>query len=634
LVGVILGGLFGVAEVVLTHFGRLSQTRLTLDLLVLAIAADALATGVGMAVVAALGAMAQRAVGRHVRAEQLTAAYLAIGLTAAVLVLTFQAGQRGWLPIDSSVLTSPSGATLALVLGAGALAAIYQASLMGLGLWHRKSRHINPIWLAGSVLLVLLLASAPAVSNDQAIGVRSGRGPVGSIRLDDGGAEQMERSTWRPNVVLITIDTLRADHLGAYGYSKIETPNLDALAQRGARFSLAITPQPQTNPAHATLFTGLRPTTHGSRVHMVEPLDERFVTLAEVLADEGYTTAGLFSWVSLLPAYSGLQQGFQTYEGYALDRSHLLLDERVQALGALYRRLSEFLILPSAVNAAFQVRGGIEEQFDGRADLTTAAVLRWLEANPPSPFFLWVHYYDPHYPYTPPAPFDNRYDPDYDGEFSGDMDTIRRILSGASLSARDKAHVVAQYDGEIAFVDQQVGRLLNALEARGLKDDTLFIIVGDHGESFDDHGHWFHNNVYQSAIHVPLLMTYPPRVPADTVVDTPVGLEDVFPTVLDILGLPLPARVDGQSLWPLILGEKAGSERAVFSQTPDDRSIAIITRDWKLILHTHTADIELYHLPTDPAEQHNRASQDPEVAARLEQRLRAWMTAVGIERSQ
>jgi choline-sulfatase len=288
------------------------------------------------------------------------------------------------------------------------------------------------------------------------------------------------------NVLIVTLDTTRADRLGSYGYARASTPVLDRLAAGGIRVAEAATVAPETLPAHATLFTGLLPPRHGARINGESRLEPRHVTLAEVARGRGYQTAAFVS-AFVLDARFGLDQGFDVY------------DDKVT----------------TTEGAAFAP--GNNERNAAR---TTDAALAWLRGRDQRrPFLAWVHYFDPHAPYDPPEPFAQR--------FRG-----------------------SPYDGEIAYVDAQLGRLLQGLDAAGVHDKTLIVVTGDHGESLGDHGERTHAVfLYRSATRVPLILWNKRLFPRPQVVDgTVVSLADVAPTIVDLLGVEdQPAR-DGLSL--------------------------------------------------------------------------------------
>jgi arylsulfatase A-like enzyme len=303
------------------------------------------------------------------------------------------------------------------------------------------------------------------------------------------------------NVLVVTLDTTRADHLGCYGDAKAATPVIDTLAAGGVRFAEAVTVAPETLPAHATLFTGLLPPRHGVRVNGESRLDSRHTTLAEVARARGYETAAFVS-AFVLDARFGLDQGFDLY------------DDKVETT-------------EGPVFAA-----GNNERNAARA---TDAAVAWLRARDRRrPFLAWVHYFDAHAPYTPPEPFASR--------FAG-----------------------SPYDGEIAFVDSQLGRLLDALGETGQRDNTLIVVAGDHGEGLGEHGERTHAVfLYRSATRVPLILWSPRLFPRPAVVDgTVVSLADVAPTLVDLLGVEDPPARDGLSL----IATKADPRRTVYMES-------------------------------------------------------------------
>jgi arylsulfatase A-like enzyme/thioredoxin-like negative regulator of GroEL len=305
----------------------------------------------------------------------------------------------------------------------------------------------------------------------------------------------------KPNVIFITIDTVRADHLHCYGDNQIQTPNIDALAATAARFTQAYSAVPITLPSHTTIFTGEYPMATGMHDFSDNKLPKSAVTLAEVLHKNGYSTAA-FIGSAVLDSRFGLNQGFDTYFDH--------FD---------FSRLNETNL----------------DLMDRRGDEVTDEALRWLRLNPPQPIFLWVHLYDPHYPYTPPEPYATRY----------------------------RTH---PYDGEIAFADSQVGRLFAFLRDNGLYDHSVIALMSDHGEGLGEHGEKTHGFfVYNSTLHVPLIIRVPgvePRVISDEV-----SLADVMPTVLQALKISIPPTVQGRSLLADILGRPSSGSSQLYAET-------------------------------------------------------------------
>lgn len=302
------------------------------------------------------------------------------------------------------------------------------------------------------------------------------------------------------NVLVITLDTTRADHLGCYGYDAAQTPVLDEFARHSVRFEDAVSPVPLTLPSHTSMFTGLDPPHHGVRNNSEFKLDPALNTLAEVLAGAGYQAAAFVS-AFVLDARYGLNQGFDLYD-----------DSVDTQVGSEHGALSE-----------------------RTASRVTNAALHWLgHREEDAPFFLWVHYFDAHYPYEPPMPY--------------------------GVTFRN-----APYDGEIAYLDGHLGRLLDRLKADALWERTVVVVVGDHGESLWEHGESAHSRlIYEATQHVPLLLAVPGLFQSSHVVDdVVVTVEDVFPTVLDLLGLDSPTRCDGISL----LDAVNGHDRVVYMET-------------------------------------------------------------------
>jgi arylsulfatase A-like enzyme len=394
----------------------------------------------------------------------------------------------------------------------------------------------------------------------------------------------------RPNVLLVTLDTQRADHSSCYGYPRPTTPRLDALAAEGARFDAAYTPTPTTAPAHATLFTARYPFSHGL-VKNGQRLPETETTLAERLRDAGYLTAAVVSAYPLARRF-GCDQGFAHYD-----------DEFLPAEGSIHVPEWEGQVVASP-------------GFDRRAPATTARAVRWLSAAPRDrPFFLWVHYYDPHEPYDAPA----RY-PELDGQ---DPDG-------------PLARLIAAYDAEIRFTDDHVGRLVDAQDRTHGRANTLVVIASDHGEGLMQHGWMGHGvNLYEELVRAILVFRWPGRIPSGRRVAEPVGLIDVASTVLALLGIPGPAGegVDMTSALgaaPAPLAERAlyfqrrrydGSGRDVPARGP---MLAVRAGRWKLVEAPRQGVQELFDLVTDPAETRNLYATHAAEATRLTALLQDW----------
>jgi arylsulfatase A-like enzyme len=439
----------------------------------------------------------------------------------------------------------------------------------------------------------------------------------------------------QPNVLLITVDTLRADHLGAYGFTRAHTPNLDQFAQQGVRFDRAICQLPQTNASHAALLTGLYPSTNGLKIHMVDKIHPGIQTMAGVFAKAGYRTGGIYSWVSLDPQFSGLNQGFQSYDGFVLNRSLVFSDPRLEELAALYRQLKQNLPILRTADLALNSSEQIESSIDGRADVTNAAVFHWLDQNAgDTPFFLWVHYFDPHYPYNPPAGYDHVFGLSYQGKIDGSVNTIHDLEQGKlAPTDADKARLTELYHGEVAFVDNQLGQLFGELQRRGLADDTAVVITADHGESFGEHGDWVHGlKVFESEIRVPLLVRFPHLATAAGVVTAPVQLIDVMPTLLELTGLKAPKPIQGASFAPLLKTPGRPARRIAFTELADEAFVSLETAEWKLIRNNANGQQQLFHLTQDEAEANDLIRTETTVARELSAQIQDLMKLSGVSR--
>jgi arylsulfatase A-like enzyme/tetratricopeptide (TPR) repeat protein len=367
----------------------------------------------------------------------------------------------------------------------------------------------------------------------------------------------------RPNVLLVTIDTLRADRVGCYGHAAAATPTLDGLATRGVRFATAVAHVPLTGPSHACILTGLTPLRHGFRDNGGYVLLPQARTAAEEFRQGGYRTAAFVSGFPLDRRF-GFDRGFETYDDHLPRGSDPRRTPYVERL----------------------------------ADATTDAVLRWLSAPAPAPFFLWVHYYDPHAPYEPPA----------------------------GLADRFRA---APYDGEIAFVDSQLARLLHSLEDKGALARTVVLVTADHGEGLGEHGEATHGLfLYDAMLRVPWIVAGP-GVAAGRVASTVARGIDVLPTLLDLSGLPASRAIEGRSLRPAAEGREMSDAPAYAESLYPEREFgwaplfAWRTSRFKLI---EAPRPELYDLDADPRESTNRLADQPARVEELRGRLQAALS--------
>ncbi len=379
------------------------------------------------------------------------------------------------------------------------------------------------------------------------------------------------------NVLLVSLDTTRADRLGGYGSEAGLTPNLDALARSGTLFELAISTSGATPIAHASLLTGLNPYRHGVRVITAPSghrLPDAIPTLATTLASAGWRTAAFLSSFTV-SSYFGFERGFELFDdGLDGDAEQMLRKGRSGTWSWNMRRNQR------------------------RSDATTERFLAWLDAVD-EPFFAWIHYWDPHDIQLLPPP---------------------AALGGLEPPAKDPPlRDAAIYDAEVRFVDRQIGRVLEALRERGLEDRTLVVVVADHGEGLGDHGWGRHRRLYQEQIRVPLILRFPGRQAGGRVAEL-VRIIDVFPTVLEELGIDPEQPVQGRSLLPLLEGRGDAPRPAYAEQlnewdenagkahrSPRDLLIySVVDGGWKLIHRPRApGQDELYHLARDPGETAN-----------------------------
>jgi arylsulfatase A-like enzyme/Flp pilus assembly protein TadD len=361
----------------------------------------------------------------------------------------------------------------------------------------------------------------------------------------------------KPNLLLVTIDTLRPDHLGAYGYQGIQTATLDRLAQEGVLFRNAVCQTPLTLVSHTSMFTGLNPNVHGVRDNGYFSLSDSFMTLAEYLKGAGYTTAA-FIGTAILDRSHGLAQGFDWYSQYR----------------------------PTIVI-------GTESQ--RRAEEVIAEALDWLQKSQgkDKPFFVWIHLYDPHAPYNAPEPFHSQYS-------------------------------AAPYDGEIAYTDHVLGAFFSQLEQLGFMQNSLVVVMGDHGESLDEHREPDHGFfVYDATVKIPMIVSWRGHF-SHAVVQQQVQEIDLLPTLADLMGFKTSGLIQGRDMKPLLEGKTFEPPPAyVESMTPKlyygwSELKAIRSQDWKYI---EAPDPELYNLKDDPAEKHNLISQYPDRVRQMHERL-------------
>ncbi len=389
-----------------------------------------------------------------------------------------------------------------------------------------------------------------------------------------------------PNVVLFMMDTLRADHLSCYGYGAIATPHIDALAQDGMRYANAFAQASWTRPSVATILTGLYPSSHGA-IHKADILPDRVDTLAEVLQRGGYHTVGFPNNANVSQAFN-FQQGFDEYHYLAPD-FFFHADEPAGQL-ALYSILR-------LLRERFFARSVDVHHYYQPAETVSAEVRRWLagRGDDPRPFFLFVHFMDAHDPYMVHP-------------FNGEG-YARVAIPNPPPAMAEKLHRL--YDGEIAYLDEHLGTILDDLRARGLYDRTLVILTADHGEEFQEHGGWWHGTtLYDEQIHVPLLMKPPAGTEGGRVAEELATSLDIAPTILSAAHIAAPPAMAGHAL-PLDGGAVPG-RHSVFAEEDLEGNVlqAVRTRQWKLV-NANPGNPRglppeaLFDLPQDPGEHHD-----------------------------
>ena len=388
------------------------------------------------------------------------------------------------------------------------------------------------------------------------------------------------RRFMRPNVLLIGVDTLRADHVGCLGYMKDTTPTLDRLARGGVLCTRTMSTSGWTLPAVTSVMTSLYPEVHQTYTYKSR-LGEEVTTLAEILETNGYATVGVVSNPAIHSGY-GLAAGFDLYDDFTVS-----LDSGLDIFEAHEEALND-------------------QQLVGTGELVTRTAARWLEQRSDEPFFMFVFYIDPHYDYIPPAPFDHMFDPSYEGNING-RDIRKEPRHSQCPPARDLQHLLALYDGELRYTDGCVAELLQTFGKSGLLDNTLVILFGDHGDEFYEHGKTAHDRtLYEEIIHVPLLFWWPDRLPAGRRVEALTSLVDIMPTVLDYLGLRPKGSLQGLSLRPLLEGKTNELHDTVWAELRTWTHLQALMGDHdKLVRNVGEDAWELYDLSHDPREQTN-----------------------------
>jgi len=410
----------------------------------------------------------------------------------------------------------------------------------------------------------------------------------------------------RPDkVVLILLDTVRADHLGCYGYAQAATKNIDKLAAAGARFVQAVSAIPETGPSVSSLFTGLYPINHGHRDN-VTVLGDESVTLADILRRNGYETV---AFTEAFPFYDlRLLRGFN----HNAERPREAIDEHD--------------------NLKSKLKGP----------------LAWLEENKDKKFFAFIHFFNAHMPYTPPVQSRRTASLNYHGPFTGDFPPVFGLWAKKiPIGEKDREFMVSLYDDEIGFLDQAVGGILDELKKMGLDRKTLIVLTADHGEALGEHDYYFDHGdlLYENQIRVPFIIRYPGMPDPGKTIEPQVRTVDLMPTILQVLNVKYSGMIDGASLLPLIHGKKASPGTGyAFSETDTisfanlncrgyiegvaGKHTSVRTDNFKLIYIPKRPEplYELYDLKRDPRETTNIVGENVAEADELKRVLFRWLS--------
>ncbi len=374
----------------------------------------------------------------------------------------------------------------------------------------------------------------------------------------------------KPNLILISLDTLRADHLGCYGYPKNTTPHIDRLAEQGVVVKTVISQAPFTMSSHMSLLTSLYPSFHGVNKLKDSYLDSKVTTLAEVLYNQGYRTWAITGGGQLSSNY-GFAEGFETFIEY---------------------------------NNKTDVERKVKETID------------FLEQQKDNNFFVFFHTFRPHAPYRAPAPYNTMFDPDYTGDVTGDTATLNEINNGTrKITPRDVQHIASLYDGDIRHTDEALAPLFDYIKSAKLDSNTLIVITSDHGEEFGEHGKvaLHSHTLYDELLHIPLILVAPHLLPAGKVVEQQVRSIDITPTILELIGVPKVEAMQGSSLVNLIRsGTEKGPEQYAFSErlaTDSTYLRSVRSPSFKFICQenrdNHDRIYYYFNLKNDPHEQKN-----------------------------
>ena len=560
-----------------------AESRDAIDLLVIALRTYGLLAGAPILLISIALRIAWNAPG----ARSLIAGHAAAA--SAVVTVIFWMGIRA----DSDLGSLPLAFLAAVAIG------------LGIRRWI-LSRSLPPARrLSGAALALLAVAGAALLA-------AAGLGGA------TGAQEGFPAGVDRPSILLLVADTLRADHVGAYGYGKARTPHLDGLARSGAIFDPAYASASWTGPATASILTGLHPSTHGFMTYQNRIRGDA-ASVAGIFSLAGYRTAGFAANPIVSPRF-GFGEGFDLWDA-DLEPDPLArhaeapLALTLQRLG-LWKRPEIF----------------------PRADRVVDRALGWLDRVPDKPFFLYLHFMDPHDPYAPPAEFDEAAGESAASDLTMQFGTLQAIAQGRRAAGpADLERMIQLYDGAISYMDQEIGRLLDQLARRGLRDRTIVLFTSDHGEEFNEHDGLGHeHSLHEELVRLPFIVAGP-GIPAGRALWGPARQIDVAPTLLEAAGLPAPARIDGASLW----GSMARGELLERRDVLMEESFIGIRGPWHAFRAIRRGDLKLtgrafnpgggwtwewalHDLALDPGERFEIAAERPAESSELRAGLEAW----------
>jgi len=410
-----------------------------------------------------------------------------------------------------------------------------------------------------------------------------------------------------PNIIVISLDTLRPDHLSFCGYKRNTAPNLSKLVEKSVLFTQAYSTSSFTLPAHGSLFTGLSPGEHGL-LSWHSKLREDIPSLTEELNESGYTCAAFVVSPPLHSRY-GFDRGFDLYDDYShsIDLDGTFIDKDISADNPQYRVTSQNI---------------------------TRSAINWLRSAKAVPFFLFLHYFDIHAHYMAPGKYRNAFDPNYEGAVDGIIPNLPSQEYSKGLSKRDLEHLIALYDSEIAWVDHNIGQILIELKKLNLAETTAIVVISDHGEGFGEHELFGHgNSVYEEIVKILLLISWPSKLSHGKYIDTPVSVIQCYDTIRNMAGL---AKKNKQISTLLEICENknfSGSGPVWGSVGNGNLTRFFRMNDWKLIVNAVLGNYELFQLSEDPFERNNLAKMNPLIVKELHHEL-LTRSSKGEERSK